>query len=233
MSVRRRELKYSIDLLEYHVLRKKVLSVLRPDQHMITGGGYHVRNLYFDDYNDSAYWEKEAGTYQRKKYRLRIYNNDASIIKFERKSKIGYYVIKETVCLTRQQAEQMVAGNFDFLAETPNKLLHDFYLSSRCTFMKPVVIVDYDREAYVQPIGNVRVTFDNNLRTGLGVSEFFSKNAAVISALERPEMVLEVKYTDVLPSYVKGLFPTTIKPQEAIGKFSICRSQQMLQTGTL
>jgi hypothetical protein len=198
---------------------------------MTKGSSYLVRNLYFDDYKDTAYWEKEAGTNKRKKYRIRIYNNDDSVIKFECKSKIGCYVFKETTFVTRQQAEQMVAGNFEFLAGTTDKMLSDFYLETRCGLIKPVVIVEYIREAYVQPIGNVRVTFDSNLKTQIGVSEFFDHKPSMLSALEQKEMILEVKYTDVLPTYVKGLFPDTIKPQQAIGKFSICRNQQMLQTG--
>jgi hypothetical protein len=231
MSVRRRELKYSINDLEYHVLKRKLSTVLKRDPNAKACSSYLVRNLYFDDFKNSAYWEKEAGTYERKKYRMRVYNNDDSLIKFECKRKIGYYVLKETTCITRAQAEQLIAGDYSLFAYSTDKLLKQFYLDTRCTFLKPVVNVEYNREAYVQPIGNVRVTFDSNLRTGPSVSEFFNKNAAVTSALEQTEKVLEVKYTDVLPVYVKGLFPNTIKPQEAIGKFSICRSQQMLQTG--
>ncbi len=231
MSVRRRELKYQIDPLEYHVLKKKVSSVLKPDPHMKTASSYLIRNLYFDDYKDSAYWEKEAGTYQRKKYRLRMYNNDDSVIKFECKSKTGCYVFKQTTLITRQQAEQLIAGDFSFLEGTSDKLLSDFYLETRCALIKPVVIVEYTREAYVQPIGNVRVTFDSNLKTSSGTPDFFDNNACMVRAIDQLGMVLEVKYTDFLPVYVKGLFPATIKPQEAIGKFSICRSQQMLQTG--
>jgi len=199
---------------------------------MTKGSSYTVKNLYFDDYNDTAYWDKEAGTNKRKKYRIRIYNNDDAVIKFERKSKIGCYVFKETTYITRQQAEQMAAGNFDFLANTTDKLLSDFYLETRCGLIKPVVIVEYIREAYVQPIGNVRVTFDSSLKTRLGAQEFFDCKACMVKAFEQQGMILEVKYTDVLPTYVKGLFPDTIKPQQAIGKFSICRSQQMLQTGS-
>lgn len=231
MSVRRRELKYPINPLEYEVLKKKVACVLKPDPHMNQAWRYQVRNLYFDDYQDTAFWEKEAGTYQRKKYRIRIYNNDDSVIKFERKSKIGSYVFKETTLITRQQAEQLIKGNLRFIGDLNDKLLQEFYYESRCSLIKPVVIVEYNREAYIQPVGNVRVTFDSLLRTGSSPLEFFNKHAPLTSTLEQQEMVLEVKYTDYLPVYIKGLFPNTIKLQQAIGKFSICRSQQMLQTG--
>jgi hypothetical protein len=231
LSVRRRELKYSIDDLEYRVLKRKLSTVLKRDPNANACSSYLVRNLYFDDFKNTAYWEKEAGTYERRKYRMRIYNNDDSTIKFERKSKIGNYVHKETTCITRQQAEQLIIGDYSFLANSIDKLLKEFYLQTRCALMKPVVIVEYDREAYIQPVGNVRVTFDSNLRVGFDVSEFFNKNTPVMSAFEQTQKILEVKYTDLLPVYVKGLFPNTIRPQEAIGKFSICRSQQMLQTG--
>jgi len=231
MSIRRLELKYSINDLEYSVLKKKLFTVLKRDPNANGSSSYLIRNVYFDDYNNSAYWEKEAGTYERKKWRLRTYNNDDSMVKFECKRKIGCYVLKETTCLTRQQAEQMIAGHYSFFTYSSDKLLKQFYLDTKCTFLKPVVIVEYNREAYVQPIGNVRITFDSNLRTSANVSEFFNKNAVVTSTIEQTEKVLEVKYTDVLPVFIKGLFPNTIKLQEAIGKFSICRSQQMLQAG--
>jgi hypothetical protein len=228
MSVRRLELKYSINDLEYSVLKKKLCTVLKRDPNADASSSYLIRNLYFDDYNDSAFWEKEAGTFERKKWRLRIYNNNDSTVKLECKRKIGSYVVKETTLLNRQQAEQIIAGDYNSLACSADKLLKSFYLDTRCTFLKPVVIVEYNREAYVQPVGNVRITFDSNLRTSPNVSEFFTKYAVVTNTLEQSEKILEVKYTDVLPAFIRGLFPNTIKLQEAIGKFSICRSQQML-----
>ncbi|MCW4029765.1 MAG: polyphosphate polymerase domain-containing protein [Candidatus Bathyarchaeota archaeon] len=230
MSVRRRELKYAIDQLEYQVLRSKLATILKPDPNM-RKSNYVIRSLYFDDLSNTAFWEKESGEFHRKKYRLRIYNLDDSLIKFERKSKDGSYVYKETTLVTRENADRLIAGDYSFIAHTDNAILRDFYAEASCKLMRPVVIVEYDREAYQQPIGRVRVTFDKRLRTSVTAKDFFDPHATLMSALDQPNIVLEVKYTEVLPTYLKGLFPDTIKPQLAIGKFSICREQQMCQTG--
>jgi hypothetical protein len=228
----RHELKYEIDLLEYQILQKKLATILKPDPYMRNCCCYSVRSLYFDDFSCSSLRDKEAGVYKRKKYRLRIYNQSDDFIKFERKTKVGAYMFKESTRITREQANQLIENNFDFLAKAENHLLKDFYLETRCNLMHPVVIVEYDREAYIHKISTVRITFDTQLRTSLGYKQFFNKDYSSIKALEQQNIILEVKYNEVLPSYICGLFPNTIRPQLAIGKYVICRNQQLGHTGT-
>jgi hypothetical protein len=222
----RHELKFEVDALEYQVLQKKLATILKPDPHMQRGRCYNVRSLYFDDFYDSSLRDKESGLYKRKKYRVRIYNRSDDFIKFERKTKIGSYMRKQSTRITREQADQLIDGNFDFLAKTENQLLKDFYLETRCNLMRPVVIVEYEREAYIHQVGTVRITFDTQMKTSLGYKQFFDKDYCSIRALEQQDIILEVKYNEVLPSYIRGLFPNTIHPQLAIGKFVICRNQQ-------
>jgi hypothetical protein len=226
----RHELKYEIDPLEHSVTRKKMLTVLKPDPFMLPKSSYNVRNLYFDDCHDTALWDKEAGIFKRKKYRIRIYNHTDSYIKFERKKKIGVYMLKESTRITRQVADKLIAKDYDFLAKTDNKLLRDFYLETRCNLMRPVVIVEYEREAYVHTIGSVRVTFDSQLKTALGCTDLFNNRLCTI-ATEQTGIILEVKYNEVIPKFVCGLFPDTIRPKLAIGKFVICRNQQIAHRG--
>jgi hypothetical protein len=222
----RHELKYHINDLEYQVLRKKLATLLRPDPNMGSSGRYSIRNLYFDDYRDTALSEKEAGVLNRKKYRIRIYNQSDAVIKFERKNKINQYILKESIPITRAEADRMIAGDFDFLAGSEESLLRDFYLESRCNLMRPVTVVEYEREAYIHPVGNVRITFDTGLRTELGPTSFFDRDIFTIGAIDQPGIILEVKFNEVLPQYIRGLFPDTIRPRLAIGKFVICRTQQ-------
>jgi hypothetical protein len=227
----RHELKYEINALEYQVLQKKLSKVLKPDPYMYPKSYYNVRNLYFDDCHDSALSDKDAGLFKRKKYRMRIYDHSAAYIKFERKTKIGSYMLKESTHITRETAEKLIAKDYDFLSKTTDKLLKDFYLETRCNLMRPIVIVEYEREAYIQPIGTVRITFDTCLRTALGCSDLFSDQLCTMSTLNQQSTILEVKYNEVLPKYVCGLFPDTIRPKLAIGKFVICRNQQISHRG--
>lgn len=227
----RHEFKYKIDRLQFDVLRKNLAKVLKPDPHMGAAGQYHVRSLYFDDFRNSAFWEKQAGVYSRDKYRIRIYNCSDAFIKFERKTKIHNYVLKESVRITREEADRIIAGDVDFLANSQHKLLRGFYHKARCDLMKPIAVVEYNRVAYVHPLGNVRITFDKEIRMGLGEISFFDSNICTVNIINEPGIVLEVKYDEVLPTFISGLFPDTIRPRSAIGKFVMCREQYFTLTG--
>lgn len=80
----RHELKYLINEGEHSALACRMAPVFKLDKHA-RSGGYTIRSLYFDDYCNSAYEEKDAGILMRKKYRVRIYNGSDRVIKLERK----------------------------------------------------------------------------------------------------------------------------------------------------
>ncbi|MCW4016536.1 MAG: polyphosphate polymerase domain-containing protein [Candidatus Bathyarchaeota archaeon] len=227
----RHELKYPIDFMQYQLLRKKLSLVLKPDPHTGPDGCYHIRSLYFDDFKNSAFFDKQAGVARRKKYRIRIYNYSDKLIKFECKAKYNQYVNKECAKLSREEADKIVAGDVSFLANSENSLLREFYLECRHKLLRPVVIVDYLREAYIHPVGNVRITFDMGLHTNLGPISLFEHNTSTIRVDEHQFIILEVKFDDVLPLHIRGLFPTNIRPQAALGKFSACRESTNALTG--
>lgn len=119
----RHELKYSINNAQYQLLRRKLKIVLKPDKHAGPDGRYHIRSLYFDDFRNTALFEKQAGVSRRKKYRIRIYDLHDDVIKLECKNKLDYYISKETVHLTREQADRIIAGDVGFLGNSENRLL--------------------------------------------------------------------------------------------------------------
>jgi len=154
---------------------------------------------------------------------MRIYDLCDDFVKFERKSKFGKYVFKESVLLGREETDRIIDGDVSFLADSDSQLLRCFYLECRRNLLRPVVLVDYLREAYVHPVGDVRVTFDIGLRTGLGPVSFFDHDASTVGVCEEPGVILEVKFGSVLPEVVRGLFSGGIRPRSAIGKFALCR----------
>lgn len=229
----RSELKYLIDPLQYAVLQRKLLKILKPDPNMGPNRKYTVRNLYFDDFKEAAFFEKHAGISDRRKYRIRIYNGSDAVIKFERKTKISQFILKESVRITREEADKIVSGNLDFLANSQNPVLRDFYFETRCNLMRPAIIIEYDREAYTHTVGNLRVTFDTGLRIGMVFPAFFGKTISTMTVLDSQDIIMEIKYNEVIPKHVCGLFPNTIKPRLAIGKFALGRAQQKSVIGDL
>jgi hypothetical protein len=219
----RHELKYPLTFIEHQILRKKLATVLKPDSNAGPDGSYKIRSLYFDDFRNTALFEKQSGVARRKKYRIRIYNCSDQFIRFERKTKLDHYILKDWVRLSRKDADKIIAGDVNFLANSENVLLRDFYLDHRRNLLRPVVMVDYLREAYVHPVGNIRITFDKELHTGLGPMAFFDHECTTTGIHEEHEIILEIKFDDILPLHIRGLFPNTIIPRSALGKFSTCR----------
>lgn len=109
----RHELKYLISWADKAELTARMSPILKLDPHA-TNGGYFIRSLYFDDYWNTAYEEKDAGVLLRKKYRIRIYNCSDRSIKLERKKKFGSYIYKEAAPLTHAEFDSILAGDYDF-----------------------------------------------------------------------------------------------------------------------
>lgn len=68
----------------------------------------------------------------------------------------------------------------------------------------PAAVVDYVREAYICPAGNVRITFDSRLKTMTGM-DALNGQPNFYSVLENGEIILEVKYDSFMPSYIRNL----------------------------
>ncbi len=224
----RHELKYFIHSHEYVSLKNSISRILVKDRYGIEDDGYHIRSLYFDDILNSAYHEKENGIDHRKKYRIRIYNNSDSLIKLERKEKFGQYIGKEAVKLSKEQFYRILDGNLDFLLTSGDTLMKAFYVEIKTKLLKPKVIVDYEREAYICKAGNVRITFDKKLQAGVYGVDIFSDRVITVNAIEHPKMILEIKYDDFLPGHVRSAVQLSNYEYCAISKYVICRNVQRI-----
>ncbi|WP_432666252.1 polyphosphate polymerase domain-containing protein [Wukongibacter baidiensis] len=220
----RHELKYFINEHEYTYLKKRLLAGMKKDENGTIDDGYHIRSLYFDDMYNSAFNEKELGIFKRKKYRVRIYNISDKIIKLEKKSKYGQYIGKESVRITKEEFYKLIDGNYEFLMNSGNKLLRELYIEKRTKLLKPAVIVDYDREAYICESGNVRITFDKNLRAGINSYDVFDDKVATKMIFDKPIMILEVKYDAFLPTHIHNLIQICSHNISAASKYVMCRN---------
>ena len=201
----RHELKYFIHPAEVEALRNRLRPVLKLDSHCRGGRPYAIRSLYFDDIDDSAYYDKVDGVMHRDKYRIRIYNYSDQEIFLERKRKLGDLIQKSSAMITRRLCEQLIQGDPRGLYRAGNPLLQDMYVQMRTKLLRPSVIVDYEREAYLHPAENVRITFDLKLRSGLASSDLFNPAVATVCPHDRNVEILEVKFDNYLPDHIGGL----------------------------
>ena len=203
----RHELKYLITPAELTVLRNTLAPLMQLDQ----GHEYLIRSLYFDTINDDALEEKIAGVGNRKKYRIRIYNFSDRVIKLECKSKYGDLISKQSVSIPRELADQLIAGDPEGLQRMRHPLLHDVYREMKTRLLRPVVIVDYVREAYKQ------------IRTGLYQTDMFNPNIPTYPVFDDPVEVLEVKYDEFLPTYMQAILSGVTAQRSAVSKYTWCR----------
>lgn len=219
----RHELKYYINTHEYMYLKERLAHSLKKDENGTINDGYHIRSLYFDDIYNTALNEKKLGVFKRKKYRIRIYNMRDQSIKLEKKSKYGQYINKEKMKITKSEFYKILEGDNDFLIQADSKLSREFYIETKTKLLKPVVIVDYEREAYTLESGNVRITFDKNLSAGINSFDIFDKNVITKKIFDKPIMIMEVKYDSFLPNHVRNLLQIDRHNISAASKYVMCR----------
>ena len=222
----RHELKFQITRTQLEVLRHTVGHVLNLDPNAKkNGGSYHIRSLYFDTDFDDALYDKIAGVKDRDKYRIRIYNLSDAVIFMECKTKVGSLISKRSARITRDLAEQLIAADPTGLENTQSGLLRDVYREMRTRLLHPVVIVDYEREAYVHVAEEVRITFDMRVRSGLNSTDLFNPHVPTVPVLDHDETILEVKFNRVLPPYIRDLlaFACPEAVQTAVSKYTLCR----------
>lgn len=224
----RHELKYYINGGDAHVLGNLLDKTLWRDENADENREYHIRSLYFDNHFNSALFDKTAGVKSRDKYRIRIYNFSDRLIRLERKSKRGDLICKTSATINRDLCEQLMARDPSGLEKSSHPLLRDMYVQMTINMLKPVVIVDYVREAFVHPAENTRVTIDKQLRTGLFSKDLFDPHLPTLPPIDDDLTILEVKYDRNLISIIPPLLSFARHDRSAISKYTICRRFELM-----
>ena len=112
-----------------------------------------------------------------------------------------------------------------------NKLLHEVFAKIQTARLAPKVIVEYDREAYISEHGNVRITFDKNLRAGLHNLDISKGKYDAVNADNENKVIMEVKYDNYLPSVIRNLLSETGREHLSISKYVICSDLDNLYGG--
>lgn len=217
----RHEVKHEINLADRMVLLPRLSAVMKRDSHAINGV-YHIRSLYFDSMDDRALQEKINGKAKREKFRIRYYNNDLSYIVLEKKCKIDNLCAKESCRLSKEEAQKIVDGDIAWMLSSERTLCIELYTKMKSKGLRPRTIVDYTREPFVFAPGNVRVTIDYNVRTGLMNTDFLNPETLTLQAGER-NFILEVKWDEFLPSVIRDAVNIPGRREGAFSKYERAR----------
>lgn len=219
----RREEKYLLDYSEYSVIANRLKALLPHDKNA-ENGRYSICSLYFDDPFGTALAEKEDGNAVHIKFRVRTYNGSNKTIRLERKTKRGIVTEKHSAVITEQELDKIIKGEkleasspcFDLVAEMQSKAF------------RPAISVRYDREAYIfEPLG-IRVTFDFNIDAlPPEKATLFGKTERAFPAIERGQIIMEIKYSERCPSFIRKCC-ATYGMQLSVSKYALCRNASVI-----
>ncbi len=193
------------------------------DANVSKDGRYKIKSLYFDTPYDDALKEKLDGVSDREKFRIRLYNDDDSFIRLEKKLKHNGLNEKTSARLTKEQVLRILSGDYDWLKSFDKEIYADFYYNLRVKGLRPRTIVQYIREPYIYRYGNVRVTIDSDVRTGLNSVDLFDKNVLTVPVLETGKSILEIKYDEYLPDIIKTITQVGSRERTQASKYAACR----------
>lgn len=218
----RHEYKFFITYADYLALKARLEAVAKPDGNTLENGTYIIRSLYFDNVYDRALRQKIDGVNQREKFRIRCYNYDDGFVRLEKKSKLNGLTNKNSAPITKEEAQKIINGDINWMATSERALVVELYSKMKSQQLRPKVIVEYTREPYVYAAGNVRITFDSRLRTGLRNADMFDFDLPTIPAGDGT-VLMEVKYDEFLPTVIRDILQVDNRRCQAFSKYCVCR----------
>ena len=223
MSKPRHELKFFINVSDYFAIKNIIKHIASIDKNASSSGTYYIRSLYFDNFNDKALLEKINGYSKREKFRIRYYNDNFDFIRLEKKSKVNGLCTKFSAPLTKEQCEKILNNDIDWMLTSDKSLIQELYFKMKSQMLKPKTVVDYTREAYIYRPGNVRITIDSNVRTGICSQDMFNTALPTMKIPNNDTIILEVKFDEFLPDIIKDTIQTNTRKSTSISKYASSR----------
>lgn len=224
----RNEIKYVCSEEELLQIEYSIRNICRLDSHAGENGRYRVRSLYFDDYQDTCFWENENGVAPRKKYRIRIYNENTDQIFMECKYKKRDMTRKDFCRITEIECANLMQGNAWVLNGSQEPLSKYFCAEMALRVFVPKVIVQYERTPYIYPVGNIRITFDRNIAMSGRCKDFLKRDLTVRPVMSAGYHVLEVKYNEIIPDFIYNALQVSDLRQTNFSKYYISRKMQYM-----
>ena len=216
----RKEIKFLLDMHQYHSLMEVISQYMEPDKFCVGGKEYGIYNIYYDTPDDYLIRESLSKPYYKEKIRLRSYYSPAApddTVFLEIKKKVGGIVTKRRVSMTLEESDAYFADR--------SKPVSDKYITEQVfreldVFLDnypiaPKQYISYQREAFFgRDNSDFRLTFDRKIterRFDLSLG-YESYGNYIIGADQR---LMEVKVSDAMPEWLVkklselGIFKTS------------------------
>ena len=226
--MQRYELKYLLDGAQTDFLKKSLEGHMRLDQY----GRTSIASLYYDTPNYQLIRASAEKPLFKEKIRLRSYGlaTRESPVFLELKRKAYRIVYKRRVQSTIPLVEKFFAGSGDICAPGQiNKEItyfRDFYGT-----LVPACLIIYDREAYFEPGGDLRLTIDHCPRYRVDHLDLTSSMDGL--PLRPPgHTILEIKVQEAMPLWLSHILDEGRIYKNSFSKYGEAFRQQLVNAQT-
>lgn len=199
--MKRVEMKYLLSAGQTRLLREKLQGRMQEDQY----GKTSIASLYFDTPNYTLIRESLEKPAFKEKIRLRSYGpaTQSSPVFLELKRKACGVVYKRRIQTTVPRAEKF----FDEASDAGDGGQIDRELAAfrdHYQTLSPTCLIIYDRTAYFEPDGDLRLTIDENPRYRLR-DLTLTKGMDGTPLLGDGQTILEIKVQDAMPLWLSAI----------------------------
>ena len=145
-------------------------------------------------------------------------------LKLEIKNKVNNIIFKETILIKESDIRKILSGRFEFLLEHNTRKANKKYCDFTKDHFRPVILVDYLREAYNYSINNIRINFDSKIKKSeLEIKDISANSIDMEPIFNNSKIILEIKYNDIIPTWIKNLLQLPRFERCAISKYTLSR----------
>ena len=152
----------------------------------------YIKSIYIDNLNFDSAKDNINGVNERKKFRVRWYDDDLNKIYFEQKNKNNFFVWKNIKKLELDINKKNLINKIYELLSNNNK-----YIDTNYNY-KMVLKINYKRSYFISDQGEFRATIDTEINTSPVLD--FNK------VIRLPETILEFKFSKNSESYFRDFF---------------------------
>ncbi len=226
----RYELKYYVYQKDFPGITRYLSAFMTLDPFSMKGDSehYNVNSLYFETQNFYCYRQKFDGLHERRKFRVRFYEDGTPNVFVEVKKKRDCFTEKDRMrlCLDRYRFEDVVERP-DVLSQCVDSDIRrkgEFFYFLHKLHLRPFLWVAYDRIAFIGKVNkDIRITFDKNLSG----TKYYGKRLDHKNLIDlgwgffSKKIIMEIKFRKTIPYWLEMFIKEMNMNHTSISKYAL------------
>lgn len=199
------EKKIKMNKEESEVFTRRLDMIIKYRNEKIECENMTIRDLYFDDPHNEELKEEINGLEFSEKFRIRYYEADIENIRLEKVMKNGGKVCTIGTNITKEDAENILLGDIEYLVFSEKPILREFYLKMMCMLIEPKAIIRFNRIHVKDKERDLEICVDSEISASLNEKEILSEALKTVPVSEDGSCTVTVNHKRKLPEAIEYL----------------------------